>query len=166
MLRASSNNGTATVSEGGGFYVDGSLSSIAGVYDPIAYVPGNTGLAVINPGGENEEWIAITTITAVTGGILCEGVWRCVGDSVVRQHYEGEDFYFVDTGMYLQENARVDQTDGDYGYRSSIRPYAPSGIGVYGSETAEQSITIDRTLVPYPPTNVRCTQLSPTWLRE
>jgi hypothetical protein len=163
MLRASSNNGTATVSQGGGFYVDGSLSSIAGVYDPIAYVPGNTGLAVINPGGENEEWIAITTITAVTGGILCEGVWRCVGDSVVRQHYEGEDFYFVDTGMYLQENARVDQTDGDYGYRSSIRPYAPSGIGVYGSETAEQSITIDRTLVPYPPTNVRCTQLSPTW---
>jgi hypothetical protein len=158
----SNNNGTASVADGGGFFVDGSLAAIAGTYNPQAFVPGSSGLAVIDAKGPNEEWIAITTITVVDGGILCEGVIRFLGDSGNRQHYEGEDFWFVDTGMYMQENKRPDQTDESYGFLYGIQPFAPGGEGVFSSEVAEQNLNGVRYKYPYPPTAVVIDQLSTT----
>ena len=167
MLRDTQNAGAATEAEGGAFYVDGSLASLAGSYDPITFFAGNSGLAVIDPTGPNEEWIAITTITAVTGGIFCEGVFRAIGDSPVRQHYEGEDFWFVDTGAYLQANTRPGDADNQYGYRHAIKPFAPGGEGVFGSEQAEQRLDLSRFITPYPPTAVIIDQLSTTiWFAE
>ena len=167
MLRDTVNTGLATEAEGGAFYVDGSLSSIVGTYNPLLYVAGQTGLAVIDADGPNEEWIAITTITAVSGGVFCEGVIRCIGDSTVKRHYEGEDFWFVDTGMYLQENVRPDETDGNYGYLYAIKPYAPNGAGVYSAEQSERSVNDDRSKAPYPPTAIIIDQISTTvWYAE
>lgn len=167
MLRDTTNEGLASEAEGGAFYVDGSLASIIGTYNPIDYIPGQSGLAVIDPNGPNEEWIAISTITASSGGIYCEGVVRCIGDSAVKKHYEGEDFWFIDTGAYFQENVRPSETDNAFGYLFEIRPQAPSGLGSYSAEQAEQNVHIGRLQEPYPPTAIIIDQLSTTvWFAQ
>jgi hypothetical protein len=159
QLRATLNDGSASVADGGGFQVDGSLSTLIGDYDPAVSLEG---LAVIDPEGPNEEWVAITTIVLSGAGVECQGVIRGIGDSPIKEHYAGEEVWFIDSGAYLQENVRPSETDNEYGYQYKIQPIGPSGEGALTAYQSERRVDVWRTEKPYPPTAIIIDQLSTT----
>lgn len=163
-LKYTANNGAGTVAQGAGFYVDGDLDSLVGAYDPFTSLDG---LAVIDPEGPNEEFVAITTVAIDGAGIECSGVIRCIGDSPMRQHAVGEDVWFLDNGPYLQANARPSETDDNYGYQYKLTPISQAVLGTQSAYSGEKAVSLAKMLKPYPPTAVIFDQLSTTvWFQD
>jgi len=152
---AAVNNATTSDVLGGGFDVDGpNLSSTVGSYSPTTAF---NGLAIINPGQPNEEFVAIKTITSRTGGITCSAVYRGVGDTAIQAHAQGEPVFFIDTGVYMQPYARPG--DFNFGLAYKLVPIAQGTTGAdpgYGNET---QVTDRGYVKPYPPTGLTITSL-------
>ena len=152
----SNNNGTGSVAQGAGFYVDGNLGSLVRAYTPTAY----EGLAIIEPGTLNEEFVAIGDISLDGAGVLCDNVWRAIGNSPMREHAAGSVVAFIDSGAYLQENLL--QGDTSYGAQFKVTPIAQGVLGTVPNYDGEMAVDDRAIRKPYPPTAVRFTNLSST----
>ena len=149
-MQDTSNDGLGGGGLGQEFYVDGSsLDSLVGTYDPAGAF---NGLICIDPGGTNEEFMAMTTCAIDGVGVKCSGVIRGIGDTPIKQHAVGEAVFFIDTNAYLQPNAFPDDTNDSFGYQYKIGPIAPDGVGTITAFQTEQLVDASRYNKPYPPT--------------
>jgi hypothetical protein len=155
QLRASANNGTASLAGGGGMYVDGDLASLAGTYNPQDQ---GDGLLVINPGALNEEFCAMQTAVIDGAGIQITGLFRGIGDSPIFDHDPGEPVWFIDEGVYMQP--WVVPGDTSIGYQYALQPIAPDGEGTMTGFFGEMNLNDVGYRLPNPPTAVICDQLS------
>lgn len=79
------------------------IDPIAGSLDNLInpYSPGTLnmqGVAVINPGATNEEWVIFESAVDDLGGIRLEGLYRGGFDSAQETHTAGERIWFIWTG--------------------------------------------------------------------
>lgn len=73
-----------------------SLDGLIGIYSPT--INNAAGIAVINPGAADEEWIAFTSIVDDLTGIRLEGLYRSAFDAPMISHAVGARIWFIWTG--------------------------------------------------------------------
>ena len=155
---STNNNGGASTANGGGMLVDGDLGSVVGSYTPLSNY---TGLAVINPRGANEEFVAFTAAAVNGGGIECTGLYRGIGTSPISAHEAGERVWFLDKGVYMQPLAYQNDLDFSLSYR--IGGIAQGVQGTISGYTGEVWVRDTGYTEPYPPTGVIFTNISSNW---
>lgn len=157
FLRDTVNQGAATVSEGGVMYVDefSGMSSLPGSYIPNTQFDG---MAIINPGATNEEYVAFRECSIVNGQYEFTGLYRGI-ETPISQHAVGEPVYFLDRGAFLELTLR--EGDESYSAQHQLTHYAPGGASAAsGYIYPEQLFDNETYRKPNPPAYLIFPQLS------
>jgi hypothetical protein len=162
FLQDTGNAGAATASEGGEMLVEPlsstNLGSLVGSYLPQSQF---NGMAVINPGAENEEYVAFRTVTVEGSGIRCAGLYRGV-ETPIAQHAVGEPVYFLDTGPYMEPT--LIEGDLSYGADWQYRTIATGGQSAESGWIGEIRVDDETFRKPNPVAFIIIPQLSSTVL--
>ena len=75
-----------------------SLDVLIGAHDPNASAESVDGIAVIEPGTVNEEWVATSSIISDLAGIRLVNIWRGCADTGMKAHSAGARIWFIFTG--------------------------------------------------------------------
>lgn len=124
--------------------IAGSLDALIGPQSPG--IGNMTGVAVINPGASNEEWVVFSDIVDDLTGVRLEGLWRGALDTTMYTHSAGERVWFIWTGGFgLPEQQFANGASIDV----KLLPRSPTDAVAEGDATAITPVTFLPTLHRY-----------------